>query len=173
MHLNYYRKHSLSNPHDGDFWQNAPEQDIANDKKEEFIKELLEGFEYLNSSRPTAVNLSWAIEKQKEIVQNSKNLSAGMLCKNLIENAIKLENEDIEINKKIGDYGAEIIPKGAGILTHCNAGALATVGYGTALGVVRSAFAKDNTVQFLQMKQGQGGREQRLQPLNLFRTESP
>ncbi len=145
--LELLSKHSLSNPHDGDFWQNTPEQDIANDKKEEFIKKLLEGFEYLNSSRPTAVNLSWAIEKQKEIVQNSKNLSAGMLCKNLIKNAIKLENEDIEINKRIGDYGAEIIPKGAGILTHCNAGALATVGYGTALGVVRSAFAKDNTVQ--------------------------
>ncbi|MBQ7126728.1 S-methyl-5-thioribose-1-phosphate isomerase, partial [bacterium] len=62
-------------------------------------------------------------------------------------NAIKLEDEDIEINKKIGDYGAEVVPKGATILTHCNAGALATVGYGTALGVVRSAFAKDNTIQ--------------------------
>ena len=62
-------------------------------------------------------------------------------------NGIKLENEDIEINKKIGDFGAEVVPKGAAILTHCNAGALATVGYGTALGVVRSAYAKDNTIQ--------------------------
>lgn len=143
--LELLSKYSLSNVHDGDFWQNAQELDVKD--KEEFIKELLKGFEYLNSSRPTAVNLSWAIEKQKEIVQNSKNLSAGLICKSLIENAIKLENEDIEINKRIGDFGAEVIPKGAGILTHCNAGALATVGYGTALGVVRSAFAKDNTIQ--------------------------
>jgi len=116
-------------------------------KKTEFLDELFKGFDYLNSSRPTAVNLSWAIEKQKKIVENSKNLSLKEIAQNLAENAIKLENEDIEINKRIGDFGAEIIPKGAGILTHCNAGALATVGYGTALGVVRSAFAKDNTIQ--------------------------
>ena len=64
-----------------------------------------------------------------------------------IINGKKLELEDIEINKKIGDNGATIVPKGATILTHCNAGALATVGYGTALGVVRSAFANDNTIQ--------------------------
>ena len=70
------------------------------------------------------------------------------LPKQTINSALrKLENEDIEINKKIGDFGAEVVPKGATILTHCNAGALATVGYGTALGVVRSAFAKDNTIQ--------------------------
>ena len=58
-----------------------------------------------------------------------------------------MELEDIKINIAIGDNGAEIVPKGATILTHCNAGALATVGYGTALGVVRSAFERDNTVQ--------------------------
>ncbi len=85
----------------------------------------------------------------------------------MINNAIRLENEDIEINKKIGDYGATVVPKGAGILTHCNAGALATVGYGTALGVVRSAFAKDNTIQVMLMKQDPEGRVQKLQPLNL------
>ncbi len=65
----------------------------------------------------------------------------------MIENAIKLENEDIDTNKKIGKYGAQIVPKGAAILTHCNAGALATVGYGTALGVVRSAWEKDKTIK--------------------------
>ena len=61
--------------------------------------------------------------------------------------AVEIENDDIERCKKIGDNGAEVVPKGATILTHCNAGALATVGYGTALGVVRSAYAKDNTFQ--------------------------
>jgi len=60
---------------------------------------------------------------------------------------VKFLEDDIKINKKIGEYGATIVPKGATTLTHCNAGALATAGYGTALGVVRSAFAKDNTIQ--------------------------
>ncbi len=114
--------------------------------RDEFVKELLEKADYMATSRPTAVNLMWAVEKQKEVIKNSKSDITGII-KELEENAVKLENEDIEINKKIGDYGAEVVPKGATILTHCNAGALATVGYGTALGVVRSAFAKDNTVQ--------------------------
>lgn len=114
--------------------------------REEFVNWLLEKAEYMKTSRPTAVNLMWAVEKQEEIIKNSKSDINGIIAE-LKTNAIKLENEDIEINKKIGDYGAEVVPKGATILTHCNAGALATVGYGTALGVVRSAFAKDNTIQ--------------------------
>ena len=114
--------------------------------REEFVNWLLEKAEYMKTSRPTAVNLMWAVEKQEEVIRNSKSDINGIIAE-LKTNAIKLENEDIEINKKIGDYGAEVVPKGATILTHCNAGALATVGYGTALGVVRSAFAKDNTIQ--------------------------
>lgn len=114
--------------------------------REIFISKLIEKSNYLISSRPTAVNLRWAVEKQIEIIKNSQSDIQGIV-KALIENGIKLENEDIEINKKIGDFGAEIVPKSATILTHCNAGALATVGYGTALGVVRSAYAKDNTIQ--------------------------
>lgn len=113
---------------------------------ENFINWLLEKSDYLISSRPTAVNLRWAVEKQKEVITAS-GMVAEEIVQNLIQNGIKLENEDIEINKKIGDFGAQVVPKSATILTHCNAGALATVGYGTALGVVRSAFAKDNTVQ--------------------------
>lgn len=115
--------------------------------KEEFLQKLKEKAEYLKSSRPTAVNLMWAVDKQFELVKNSEKTIDEMV-QLLIDHAIELENDDIEINKKIGDYGAELVPKkGATILTHCNAGALATVGYGTALGVVRSAFAKDNTIQ--------------------------
>ncbi|MBR6723447.1 S-methyl-5-thioribose-1-phosphate isomerase [bacterium] len=116
------------------------------DSREEFVNWLIEKAEYMKTSRPTAVNLMWAVEKQIEVIRNSKSDIKGLI-EELKVNGIKLENEDIEINKKIGDYGAEVVPKGATILTHCNAGALATVGYGTALGVVRSAFAKDNTVQ--------------------------
>lgn len=114
--------------------------------KEDFVTWLIGKAEYMKTSRPTAVNLMWACQKQIEVIKNSNSDIAGIIDK-LKQNAIKLENEDIEINKKIGDYGAEVVPKGATILTHCNAGALATVGYGTALGVVRSAFAKDNTIQ--------------------------
>lgn len=124
----------------------AIELSKKNLSRDEFVKELLEKADYMATSRPTAVNLMWAVEKQKEVIKNSKADISGII-KELEENAVKLENEDIEINKRIGDYGAEVVPKGATILTHCNAGALATVGYGTALGVVRSAFAKDNTVQ--------------------------
>ena len=114
--------------------------------KIEFLKKLNEKAEYLKSSRPTAVNLMWAVDKQMELA-NSIQGSIEEIKNAIIENGIKLENEDIEINKKMGDYGAEVVPKGATILTHCNAGALATVGYGTALGVIRSAFAKDPTIK--------------------------
>ena len=111
-----------------------------------FLKKLQEKADYLKSSRPTAVNLMWAVDKQMKLaLEVDGNIET--ITKALIENGIKLENEDIEINKKMGDYGAEVVPKGATILTHCNAGALATVGYGTALGVIRSAYAKDPTIK--------------------------
>ena len=116
------------------------------DNREDFISWLTDKAEYMKTSRPTAVNLMWACQKQIDIIKSSKADINGII-EELKRNAIKLENEDIAINKKIGDFGAEVVPKGATILTHCNAGALATVGYGTALGVVRSAFAKDNTIQ--------------------------
>ena len=113
---------------------------------DEFKKQLLEKSTYLASSRPTAVNLMWAVEQQKELIKNSTS-DISTLVDELTVQAIKMENEDIEINKSIGRYGATVVPKGATILTHCNAGALATVGYGTALGVVRSAYANDKTIQ--------------------------
>ncbi len=119
---------------------------IESINESDFKNSILKKANYINSSRPTAVNLSWAIKKQLEIVEKS-NETKEKIIELLIKNAIKLENEDIEINKKIGEYGSAIIPKGATILTHCNAGALATVGYGTALGVVRSAFEKDSTIK--------------------------
>jgi methylthioribose-1-phosphate isomerase len=112
----------------------------------EFKKWLLEKADYMATSRPTAVNLMWACAEQKKVIENSASDIDGLI-KELTEKAIEIEKDDIERCKKIGDYGAEVVPKGATILTHCNAGALATGGYGTALGVVRSAYAKDNTIQ--------------------------
>ena len=113
---------------------------------DEFKAKLTEKSDYLASSRPTAVNLMWAVEQQKELIKNCHS-DIETLIRDLTNQAVRMENEDIEINKSIGRYGAEVVPKGATILTHCNAGALATVGYGTALGVVRSAYANDNTIQ--------------------------
>ncbi len=124
----------------------AQELQNQNLSKQEFVNELLKKSDYIESARPTAVNLHWAVEKQKSIIKNP-NLDIEQIVEQLRINGKKLELEDIEINKRIGDYGAMVVPKGATILTHCNAGALATVGYGTALGVVRSAFANDPTIQ--------------------------
>ncbi|MFA6989490.1 MAG: S-methyl-5-thioribose-1-phosphate isomerase [Candidatus Gastranaerophilaceae bacterium] len=115
--------------------------------KNEFFAKLKEIAEFLKSTRPTAVNLAWAVDKQFEYAKSIEHKDIQTIIQKLSENSKKLEHEDIQINKKIGDYGAEIVPKSATIMTHCNAGALATVGYGTALGVVRSAYAKDNTIK--------------------------
>ena len=143
----------------------AQELAVKNLSREDFICQLLEKADYMASARPTAVNLMWAVEKQKEIIRGfSGNVEA--LIEKLKENGKKLELEDIEINKKIGDYGAEVVPKGATILTHCNAGALATVGYGTALGVLQMI----RLFRFLLMKQDQDSRVQGLQHLNLLWT---
>lgn len=114
---------------------------------DEFFSKLNDIAEYLKSSRPTAVNLAWAVDKQMELVKENNNEKIPNIVQKLIENAIEMENNDIAINQQIGDFGAEVVPEGATILTHCNAGALATVGYGTALGVVRSAFKKDPTIK--------------------------
>ena len=128
---------------------------------EDFRKEVLKKAQYINSSRPTAVNLNWAINKQLEILNNLSITSVEEIIRLLIENSIKLEDEDIEINKKIGDFGSSVVPKGATILTHCNAGALATVGWGTALGVVRTAHIKDPSIKVFADEtrpRGQGAR---------------
>lgn len=106
---------------------------------------------YLGSARPTAVNLEWALKRMLILTRsllsdNSKTLEEVRL---LIEaEAVKILNEDIEVNKTIGKYGSKLIPRRANILTHCNAGALAVGGYGTAIGVIRRAFeeGKDITV---------------------------
>jgi methylthioribose-1-phosphate isomerase len=98
--------------------------------------------EMMSKTRPTAVNLFWAIERMRETFKHAKagGQSASELKKALVAEALKIFREDIEANRRIGFYGADLIPDGATVLTHCNAGALATAGdYGTALGVIRGA----------------------------------
>lgn len=113
---------------------------------EVFKRQLIEKADYMSTSRPTAVNLMWACEQLKNIIKIS-NTNIEDLIKELTEKSIEIEKDDLDRCQKIGDNGATIVPKGGTILTHCNAGALATGGYGTALGVVRSAYGNDNTVK--------------------------
>ena len=120
---------------------------IENIQSDDFFGDVKKQADFINSSRPTAVNLAWAIKRQLDLMEKNKHLSNREITELLIKNAVKMEDEDIEINKKIGEFGSAIVPKGATILTHCNAGALATVGWGTALGVVRSAYMKDKTIK--------------------------
>lgn len=93
--------------------------------------------ERLAATRPTAANLFWALDRMKRVADSVTNKT---VLPEILENeARKLYNEDIEINKKIGYNGQVLLPRSATVLTHCNAGALATAGYGTALGVLRAA----------------------------------
>ena len=93
----------------------------------------------LASTRPTAVNLFWGIERMKRLYASVRHLPVEQIRERLITEAKLVREEDIEINRAIGRHGAPLVPDGRTVLTHCNAGALATAGYGTALGVVRAA----------------------------------
>lgn len=97
----------------------------------------------MEATRPTAVNLFWAVERMRSVIAKAKseNIRNSEEVKNrLTDEALAIFNEDIESNRALGKFGGELIPDGATVLTHCNAGALATAGdYGTALGVIRGA----------------------------------
>lgn len=107
--------------------------------------------ETLAATRPTAVNLFWAIERMKNLYQQQQAQGASLddLRQRLIQEAIAMHDEDIEINRAMGRHGAALLPQGANVMTHCNAGALATAGYGTALGVIRAAVESGNPVAVL------------------------
>jgi methylthioribose-1-phosphate isomerase len=101
----------------------------------------------MSKTRPTAVNLFWAIDRMKRKYEELKGKSAEEIKKQLIIESQKIYVEDIEANRTMGNFGNELIPQQANILTHCNAGALATAGYGTALGVIRAAVESGKKVQ--------------------------
>lgn len=110
------------------------------------VADLEDDFSYMcevmSKTRPTAVNLFWAIERMRDAFNREKARTNNVeeIKESLIQEALKIFDEDIEANRSIGRYGADLIPDGATVLTHCNAGALATAGdYGTALGVIRAA----------------------------------
>ncbi len=102
---------------------------------EEEFKKIVET---ITATRPTAVNLFWAAERMTKVFEQYKHDTA-LLKEKMVEEAITIDKDDVEINKKMGMNGQELLKSGQTILTHCNAGALATAGYGTALGVIRAA----------------------------------
>ncbi len=101
---------------------------------ETFAKEFHEKKEYLNSSRPTAVNLSWALNRMEKVVLSNKGQSVEKILELLKQECKAIHEEDIAMCRAISEYGLTLIKDGDGILTHCNAGPLATSRYGTALG---------------------------------------
>ena len=114
--------------------------------------------ETLAQTRPTAVNLFWAIDRMKGVYASVRGSEPDVIRERLVLEAQRIREEDLAINEKIGSFGAPLVPDGKTVLTHCNAGALATAGFGTALGVVRAAVREgkkidvfaDETRPFLQ-----------------------
>ena len=105
----------------------------------DFDAGLESAFTVLAESRPTAVNLFWALARMRRVWQASQQRSVAVIADILLQEAHEVSAEDVRINRAMGAYGAALLKDGDRVLTHCNAGALATAGHGTALGVIRSA----------------------------------
>jgi len=114
---------------------------LANASDAAFAAGMDKAFDILAASRPTAVNLFWALKRMRAVLQRHQQdrVAASDLAKLLLAEAHEVLAEDIRINRSMGAFGAALLADGARVLTHCNAGALATAGHGTALGVIRSA----------------------------------
>jgi methylthioribose-1-phosphate isomerase len=125
------------------------------DSEAKDVAELREDFKQITntlaSTRPTAVNLFWAIERMNQTFSRAvkSNSSRATIERLLIDEAKAIYQEDIDNNKRMGRFGAELLPQSGTILTHCNAGALATAGYGTALGVIRAAIESGKRLRVL------------------------
>lgn len=107
-------------------------KNMPQDSYEEFLKEYERASDHLNSSRPTAVNLSWALKRMRGVVEAHKAEPVPAIVSALHDEAVTIRNEDVAVCKGIGENGLTLLHEGDGILTHCNAGQLATVRYGTA-----------------------------------------
>ncbi len=101
----------------------------------------------ISATRPTAVNLFWAIDRMKKIIENSGDMAIQDIKDRLVKEAILMETEDRELCERIGRHGKDHLVPGDRVLTHCNAGGLATAGYGTALGVIRAAWESGNHLE--------------------------
>ncbi len=116
---------------------------------EALIKDLQAQAALLKAARPTAVNLAWAVDKLMEIASSGEFNSADKIREVLLRSAQRIADDDVAVNSRMGAHGATLLKDGATILHHCNTGALATVDYGTALGVARAAFEGGKRIHVL------------------------
>ncbi len=112
----------------------------ATDDSMAFLQELEDARNQLAATRPTAVNLFWALDRMMRLARRTIDAGISVTVDRLVKEAQAIKAEDIKMCRAMGDHAVELFSEGATVLTHCNAGALATAGYGTALGVIRSAY---------------------------------
>ncbi len=117
-------------------------------EKRELIKEIEQSAEILRKTRPTAVNLFWAVNRVVKRAHETRG-SAKAVTRAVVDEAQRMADEDVQANRKIGGHGAKLIDDGDTVLTHCNAGRLATVDYGTALGVIRAAWEQGKQIRVI------------------------
>lgn len=121
--------------------------DFSGDDRKAFEKRFDAVCAAIAATRPTAVNLFWALKRMKRVLAESADLNVQEVKARLIEEAILMEREDLLLCHRIGESGRDLIEEGDTVLTHCNAGGLATAGFGTALGVIRAAFEQGKTLR--------------------------
>jgi len=122
-------------------------REYEGEPKDKFLKLVREAGKELSQARPTAVNLTWAIRRMDNLLEKNSEASVEELVKMMGEEAERIAREDVETNKEMARNGNEVVPEGATVITHCNTGALATVGYGTALGVIREAHNSGKNIE--------------------------
>jgi len=122
---------------------------LGSDHPDVFSTQLEAGFTVLAQSRPTAVNLFWALARMRGVWEAMRAAAPRQIATRLLHEAHLILEEDVRINRKMGEHGAALLSQDARVLTHCNAGALATAGHGTALGVIRSAVAAGKRISVI------------------------
>lgn len=114
-----------------------------------FKEEMRSARETLAKTRPTAVNLNWALNRIQTVIHENEASDLPTLKEAIVREAQRIKEEDIQTNRLIGEHGQKILSNGETVLTHCNAGALATAGYGTALGVIYAAVSAGKTISVI------------------------
>ena len=122
---------------------------LQQEPKDIFATGLDQAFPVLAGSRPTAVNLFWALERMRARLNALRESGQTEIAAALLEEARAISAEDVHLNRRMGEHGSALLRDGARVLTHCNAGALATAGHGTALGVIRSAVASGKKISVI------------------------
>lgn len=124
-------------------------QRLTGTANEQFDAGMDHAFAVLNGSRPTAVNLAWALQRMRQKLKSSMGMRHVDRARQLLETAHQIARDDVRINRMLGEHGAALLPDTACVMTHCNAGALATAGHGTALGVIRSAIEAGKRIEVI------------------------